>query len=118
MYVCTVVIPYCVLIQNHMMDMKTFSKCKALQGSAHIVTPSNHATFTVSCSFNMNSGGENNTEKKRQSKLGNEKKHTENEMAEERDCRRLSTCRQRDAVHEQQGQLKPESAYTVNFSCV
>ena len=74
-------------------------------GSTHIVTPSNHATFTVSCSFNMDSGGEDNTEKKRQSKLDDEKTYREcrdREMAEERDCRRLSTCRQRDAVHEQQ----------------
>ena len=39
---CTVVIPYCVLIQNY---MKTFSKCKL----ALIVTPSN-ATLTVSSS--------------------------------------------------------------------
>ena len=39
---CTVVIPYCVLIQNY---MKTFSKCKL----ALIVTPSN-ATLTISSS--------------------------------------------------------------------
>ena len=69
----------------------------------------------------MDSGGNDTAEKKRQNKFDDKEKHRERsdgETAEERDCRRFSMYRRRDAVHRQQGQLKPKSAYTVNFSCV
>ena len=49
----------------------------------HIVTPSN-ATFTVSSSFNMDSGREDTTEEKRQSKLNDEEKYTESLEIEKR----------------------------------
>ena len=64
MHVCMVVIP---VIQNY---MKTFGKCK--QAPTHRHT---NATFTVSSSFNMDSGSENTVLEKRQSKLDDEEKH-------------------------------------------
>ena len=59
----------------------------------------------------------------RQSKLDNEEKRRELRDREMAQCSQNeiagdSTCWQRDAVHRQLGQLKPESAYTVDFSCV
>ena len=49
----------------------------------------------------MDPGSEDTAEEKRQSKLDDEEKHRERrdrEMAEERDCWRLSTYKQRDTV--------------------
>ena len=73
--------------------------------------------------FNMDSGGRDTAEEKRQSRLDDEEKHRElidREKAEENDCRRLSTSRRKDSFHQKQTQLKPESTYTctVDFSCI
>ena len=62
MYVFAVVIPYYILFQKYMKPSVNANWC------SHIITPSN-ATFTVSSSFNMNSGGEDTAEEERQSKL-------------------------------------------------
>ena len=68
LYVCTVVIPYYVLIQNY---MKPFCKCKLFP---HIITPPMPCspTLPVSSSFNMDSGGEDTAEEKRHSNLDDE----------------------------------------------
>ena len=106
------VIPYYVLI------LKTFGICKT---SGHTLS---HRPMPPSLSLALSTWIlAARTPLRRKGKVSlmmkrNNREKRDRETAEERDCRKFSTCRRRDAVHQQQGQLKPESAYTVDFSCV
>ena len=109
MYVCKVVIPYYILIQNY---MKTSANANWYP---HIVTPSN-ATFTVSSSLNMDSGGKDTAEEKGKASSMS-KRRTESVEIEKQLKKEMTRdfLRPRDVVRRQKGQLKSKKSISVAF---